>query len=378
MAADVEIDVYEDYERVGSVAELFGPGNRILELEPEEPPAIPEYAFLNGAPDIEYGMGRWPIQLRVVKVDNVLFLPQRTIVNADTGRLLLDSLRKPLGPDHPLPDETERRIQPERLNDIMRDAATVRVGGTTFNAASRNGGYGHVLLEAVSQLWAAADLDLTTMPVAVNGLRPDLRYHLQLLRPFGVTERNAIRVNRGNMWFESLILASQSYVLPKRISERFWDVMQRVREFYAPGADEGPHDRRLFVSRRKASKRRLDNEECIEQIFAGHGFEIFHPEDHDVPEQIRTFATASWIAGSVGSGLYNTVFAPAGVRRIILAPGHFYTPNDVLMTREHGPLYLFGRSGSPNPKQAIIEDWTIDAEAVERAVAGVFATEDAS
>ncbi|UGS38814.1 glycosyltransferase family 61 protein [Capillimicrobium parvum] len=370
-----DIDAYEDYQQVDRIADLMGPGNRIFEMTAEAPPPTPAFDFLNGPPPMKLGLSRWPIQLRVVKVDNALVMPRRTIVNASNGKLLLDSLRKPLGPGQPLPESMQRRVTSRRIGSILRSPNTEHVAGPAFSAIARNDGYGHVLLEAVSQLWAAAELDLSSMPVAVNALGGGRDYQLRLMRPFGVTERNAVMANRGNVFFESLIVAAQSYVLPKRISQRFWDVTQRISGFYASDLDARQPDRRLYVSRRKASKRRLVDEERIEQIFARHDFEVFHPEDHDVPEQIRTFARASWIAGSVGSGLYNSVFAPPGVRRIILAPGHFHTPNDLLMSRDHGPMYLFGESSSTNPKQAIVEDWSIDAGVVERALDGVFAGE---
>ena len=88
---------------------------------------------------------------------------------------------------------------------------------------------------------------------------------------------------------------------------------------------------------------------------------------------MRAFARARWVAGSVGSGLYNSVFSAADVRRIILAPDYFFTPNDVLMSRVHGPLYLFGRAAVPDIKQAILDDWTIDADAVRETLDRVFA-----
>ena len=59
---------------------------------------------------------------------------------------------------------------------------------------------------------------------------------------------------------------------------------------------------------------------------------VFHQQHFrvaSVAEQVRAFASAAWVAGPVGSRLYNSVFSPPDVRRIILAPAWFYTPNDV-------------------------------------------------
>jgi hypothetical protein len=245
-----DIDAYEDYQRVDRIADLLGPGNRIFEVTAEDPPPTPAFEFLNGPPPMKFGVGRWPIQLRVVKVDNALVMPRRTIVNASNGKLLLDSLRKPLGPGQPLAESMERRVTPRRIASILRSTETGHVSEPAFSAIARNDGYGHVLLEAVSQLWPASEFDLASMPVAVNALGGGRDYQLQLMRPFGVTERNAVMANRGNIFFESLIVAAQSYVLPKRISRRFWDVTRTISDFYASDLDARQSGLRLFVSRR--------------------------------------------------------------------------------------------------------------------------------
>ena len=83
-------------------------------------------------------------------------------------------------------------------------------------------------------------------------------------------------------------------------------------------------------------------------------------------------AAAEWVAGPVGSGLYGSAFSPAHCRRIVLAPASFFTANDLLLSRGDGPIYLLDDRGPADRKQAIRQDWQIDAANVERCLATIF------
>jgi len=174
----------------------------------------------------------------------------------------------------------------------------------------------------------------------------------------------------GAIRVKGLLLASQSFVLVHGVSDRFFKLADAIRQAFSPPASP---PQRLYVSRRFADKRRLLNEERIETLFARHGFRVIHPESLPVAEQVRLFAAADWVAGPVGSGLYNYAFSPPHCRRLILAPASFFTANDLLLSRGEGPLYLLDGRGARDRKTAIAEDWRISAAEVERCLAALFA-----
>ena len=73
--------------------------------------------------------------------------------------------------------------------------------------------------------------------------------------------------------------------------------------------------RKIFVSRKNVLKagidsRTLSNRDEIEDHFLHLGFEIVHPEDLKIEEQISIFAKADIIAGEAGSGMHNSIFMP--------------------------------------------------------------------
>ncbi len=79
-------------------------------------------------------------------------------------------------------------------------------------------------------------------------------------------------------------------------------------------------ERRLFVSRMHLAKqtRSLINREEVESLFRKSGFETIYPEQMSLREQVAVFSNAAVIAGEAGSGMHNSIFAPAGAATIVL------------------------------------------------------------
>jgi hypothetical protein len=69
--------------------------------------------------------------------------------------------------------------------------------------------------------------------------------------------------------------------------------------------------KKIYVSRSKINRqeKRIDDENIVEDLFAGYGFEVVYPED--IPtfkEQFELFNSCSVLAGLTGAGLTNLLF----------------------------------------------------------------------
>ena len=70
-------------------------------------------------------------------------------------------------------------------------------------------------------------------------------------------------------------------------------------------------NRRFLISRSRAPRRRLKNEEDLWQNVLAHlGFERLYLEEHSVQEQAQLIAVAAFIVAPHGAGLTNLIFAP--------------------------------------------------------------------
>jgi hypothetical protein len=80
---------------------------------------------------------------------------------------------------------------------------------------------------------------------------------------------------------------------------------------YRTGENGLPSDK-VYISRGKAQRRRIANEDAILPILKEYGFKIFHFEDHPFEQQVKIILNARHIVSNHGAGLTNMLFLAAG------------------------------------------------------------------
>lgn len=116
-------------------------------------------------------------------------------------------------------------------------------------------------------------------------------------------------------------------------------------------SDDTNKIRRLYISRNKASSRRLLNEDEILENLQKKGFEKIFLEDYSLTEQIKLFATANSVIAPHGAGLTNLIFCPKNSKVL-----EIYSPNYVSVSYWNicnqvglDYYYLFGTGPRPQP-----------------------------
>ncbi len=69
---------------------------------------------------------------------------------------------------------------------------------------------------------------------------------------------------------------------------------------------------RVYVSRRNAKRRKIENEDEVIALFTEYDFTIVYNEDYTFFEQVSLFSNAKYLAGLHGAGLTNMLFMPSG------------------------------------------------------------------
>ncbi|RYG87605.1 MAG: glycosyltransferase family 61 protein [Alphaproteobacteria bacterium] len=321
----------------------LGEGWSGFDLPAPMAPVLRTSIYEYGRPAFELKLDRGDTQLVAARIEEAVWLPRRIIVDTKKGIVSEGSFRRPsLAPN-------------EMMFEEMPDPQ-LRVPGLSYHLTTKHRGFGHILLEGLSQAWAI-DYTAAERLIVNKSFSSIARTLIAPLSQLPIMEVDS------PVRFESLIVASQSYRLDGAISARFVEMCQRIREFYAPNAKQKYV---LYVSRRLAGKRRLKTELIIEDRLRELGAVIMNPEKVDLQDQIRHFASASVVIGPIGSALYNCVFCKPGTIRIILAPETFHTRNDTLlsaftMTKAH---YLFGPSEGHTRAEGMSSNWTIPADVV--------------
>ena len=81
----------------------------------------------------------------------------------------------------------------------------------------------------------------------------------------------------------------------------------------------------VYISRAKATQRRVVNEAELVTLLERHGFTVVHAEDLSFVQQCQLFGWSGMLLGVHGAGLTNMVWAPRGCRILELA-GEYRNP----------------------------------------------------
>jgi hypothetical protein len=73
-------------------------------------------------------------------------------------------------------------------------------------------------------------------------------------------------------------------------------------------------NRRIFIDRSAAKRRKLFNQDEIKSILEDRGFEIVQWESLSMPDQVRLAAETEIMAGPHGTSLLNSIYAPPGAK----------------------------------------------------------------
>ena len=169
------------------------------------------------------------------------------------------------------------------------------------------GSYYHWLIDYVTRLWVFDHSDnFKTAKLIVDEELSDVQQDSLTL--LGVAEDRLIRKPESES-LHCLDLIAPSFcthtanVYPKAVE------FVRRHLLNAAGGNEAP-SRRIYISRREAQARRLENEDEVEAYLIGKNFEIVVAEHMSLAEQIETFRSAYIVVAPHGGGFTNIAFAP--------------------------------------------------------------------
>ncbi|MFC2188736.1 DUF563 domain-containing protein [Fulvivirgaceae bacterium LMO-SS25] len=92
------------------------------------------------------------------------------------------------------------------------------------------------------------------------------------------------------------------------------ELMQQVRSFFA-SKDSGnfsKHSKRIYISRSKANRRRVLNEEELMQLLSKYDISCFYMEDLSFAQQRKLMAETQFLISNHGAGLTNMTFMQEG------------------------------------------------------------------
>ena len=302
-----------------------------------------------------------PPELRLERLTNVVLGPNRVLLAKDPPGLMEASFNR-IGhlrhPDFRVADGRARAREPQRFATIQPLDEPVYWADTHYPDI-----YGHLLLEVLPQLWGHREAGVRKVATSVVADRTCL----VLMQALGIDPDDIVPIT-------GCIAPSAAYVATPTVMLRDY-VHPHAREMFARLAalgerSDAPTPERLYVSRSRGRRRILRNEAAVEAIFEAAGFATYHPQEHPIEDQIRTFSRARLIAGPGGSAMHNAIFSPDVEKVLILTSPDWFTIIDPLLHQQEGRLgLLFGTvTEGQDDVAAGVRDWTIDEHQVRLAL----------
>ena len=121
--------------------------------------------------------------------------------------------------------------------------------------------------------------------------------------------------------------------------------------------------RRFYIERPYPEKRSLSNAGEARAVLEAAGYETVHPAEMTFNDQVALFGQASHIAGSLGAGLSNSIFAPASCKVTMIGNGlsdYFFWDLAALAGQPftwmfNGPLSFFSQELASTPYAADLD-----------------------
>lgn len=128
-----------------------------------------------------------------------------------------------------------------------------------------------------------------------------------------------------------------------------------------------PH-RRIYISREKAQRRNLINEQEVWSVLEPEGFEKVFMEDLSFPEQVAIMQQATIVVAPHGAAITNTLFSAPGTHVVEIADPGFPNPNFYALASAMGHHYWILRAQSIGEGHPLLKDMHIEPAMVRETV----------
>ena len=166
--------------------------------------------------------------------------------------------------------------------------------------------YFHWLLDSVPRLYVVRD----QLAEATLLLPEEFRsspYILPSLTPFDIGSIRFVG-RREVLRCRKLVVPSHTGSSGRYNEQVVRDLRQFYRSYYV-GRDRKSQDG-IYISRRKATKRKITNENEVIEVVRAYGFSVVCFEDYPFQEQVRMMLHARYVVANHGAGLANMLFLP--------------------------------------------------------------------
>lgn len=239
------------------------------------------------------------------------------------------------------------------LLPYLKNVEPVKLKGNCFNAIVEGSVvYTHWLLDTLPRLLFLTDQghDLDAFDhFLFAGITT--KFHRQTLELLGIPDHKIVTRARDGRLFSVDSFTTVS--APRIAFASHPNLYARVRSLFLGETSKRKTSRRIYISRGKARRRRVVNEQDLEAVFQRYGVEILHLEDYSISETAAIMNEASHIIAPHGAGLANLVFAQPETKVLELYSAHLSNEYWVISNQQNLQYHAFEAHG---PGGHVVDD----------------------
>lgn len=220
--------------------------------------------------------------------------------------------------------------------------------------------YFHWMSDCLPRIWEGLERDPVSPIILPESFR-SLSYVVQSLELLPVQVEYF--KSRENLRVDTLILTARTATFPNFNPP----LVQKTREILTLKPAQTPA-KKVYVSRKLASKRKAHNELEVELLLRKRGFDIIHAEQLSVKQQIDLMAETKLLVCLHGAALTNMLFLPSDAKVLELRNiGDSVTQCYFNLASALGLDYFYTLNRGDH-QDTIMADFTIDLQALESAL----------
>ena len=290
-----------------------------------------------------------------------LIIPEKYIYKFNDGSLLGRNGRVITHNNRYIKDITKQfNPNDERMFNIVKPVIKKKFNGTVASIATNYSiCYYHWILDIFQKLYVLKLSGLSYNKLLVNRL--DYNFQKETLRLLNLSEDEIISSSEMLNFHPKTILTTSHVQFDK-------DAILWTREQFLKAVKDKnlPQDtpKRLYISRAKAKRRRIVNEDETLKIISKYGFTRVFLENISLSTQINLFKNAEIVIGPHGAGFTNLIFANNNLKIVeLFHPSYdnncFFILASILEMKHY---HLYGKDYDSKGKI----DMTVDTDELEK------------
>ena len=193
----------------------------------------------------------------------------------------------------------------QKIKKIMKFQFCIKLRKHLIITDDWSNGYFHWLMDCLPRLMLLGE-KRTKLSLILPAHLKDEEYISESLHLLGIKDFTFVRKDYW-YYFRSLTFP----VHPAPTGNYNDDIMKILRNKLVGNLIEQP-SLKIYISRSKASRRKIINEEQILPLLAEMGFKTIYCEDLSFGEQVKLFSKVKYLVSNHGAGLSNMLFMSSG------------------------------------------------------------------